>query len=121
MIADHDEDGVLVESRFLEYVDDLAHEPSLVVDAVGVVVEQRGVGDINSLIAVKCAVVVAGRSLLFQPSALGAEHDVMLVARIVGPVEAAGLHPVDGQEVSKPEIARRLASPLVFLSGGMEE
>src|SRR5215211_1738868 len=94
------EDGLLVETQTLVLLDDVLDPEVVIVDVVEVAVEHLSRGELLPTVAGYGQVVVVGRDaqvhdqggaarVLLQPRAARLEHDVVLVAEVVGPLETS--------------------------------
>src|SRR5215208_5496974 len=97
------EDGLLVETQTLVLLDDVLDPEVVIVDVVEVAVQHRSRGELLPTIAVDGQVVVMGcdaqvrnqggaARVLLQPRSARLEYDVILVAEVVGPLEASEVH-----------------------------
>src|SRR5919112_106317 len=128
MVAIDYEDGVLVETQMLVLLDDVLDPEVVIVDVVEVAVEHRSGGELLPTVAVDGHVVVVGRDaqvrnqggaarVLLQPRAARVEHDVVLVAEVVGSLEAPGVHGLISLEVLIAEVLHQLRAVFEGLLG----
>src|SRR5215218_8599660 len=125
------EDGVLVETQTLVLLDYVLDPEVVIVDVVEVAVEHHSRGELLPAVAGYGQVVVMGRDaqvhdqggaarVLLQPRAARLEHDVVLVAEVVGSLEAPAVHGLIRLEVLIAEVLHQLRAVLEGLLGRLE-
>src|SRR5215216_415955 len=125
------EDGVLVETQTLVVLDDVLDPEVVIVDIVEVAVEHHSRGELLPTVAVDGPVVVMGSDaqvrdqggaarVLLQPRSARLEHDVILVAEVVGPLEASEVHGFISLEMPVAEVLHQLRTVLEGLLGRLE-
>src|SRR5215204_6693299 len=97
------EGALLVETQTLVLLDDVLDPEVIIVDIVEIAVEHLSRGELLPTVAVDGQVVVMGcdaqvrnqggaARVLLQPRSARLEHDVILVAEVVGPLGASEVH-----------------------------
>src|SRR5215207_1151494 len=131
VVAVDDEDGVVVKAEPLVLVEEVLEEEVDVADAVLVAVERVVLGKVLDAVALRGTVVMVGgdglvggeeRLVAVRPQPLLArlEHDVVLVAEVVGLPKALRVHRLHRVELAVAHVFHELRAPLEGLDRGRE-
>jgi hypothetical protein len=124
VVAEDHEDRVLVQTQLLVLVEEVLQKVVLVADGVQVLVQRLVFRELLFAVAVGNHVVVVGRdgevggqeravvAVLLEPGAARFEHYVVLVAEVVGLLEALLVHPFGGGKGVVAEVLHELRAPL---------